>query len=161
VLPTRLNDPKTGMFIVIMQRSHERDLIGHILAKEFNGMRVCLPAEFEGGHPYVFLNPKWPVARKTDSSYGTDSGPKIGEAWHDFRREGESLWKNRFPEEVLKRWAGSMTSHAAQLQQRPTGARSIRSRRMSGSSRRPAVGFERELEIVVDGLALEHRGPLR
>ena len=33
VLPTRLNDPKTGMFVVIMQRSHERDLIGHILAK--------------------------------------------------------------------------------------------------------------------------------
>ena len=66
VLPTRLNDPKTGMFIVIMQRSHERDLIGHILAKEFNGMHVCLPAEFEGGHPYVFLNPKWPVPRKTD-----------------------------------------------------------------------------------------------
>ena len=40
------------MFIVIMQRSHERDLIGHILAQEFNGMHVCLPAEFEAGHPY-------------------------------------------------------------------------------------------------------------
>ena len=122
VLPTRLNDPKTGMFIVIMQRSHERDLIGHILAKEFNGMHVCLPAEFEAGHPYVFLNPKWPIGRKTDSSNGTDGGPKVSEPWRDFRREGESLWRNRFPEEVLKRWAGSMTSHAAagQLQQRPT-----------------------------------------
>jgi len=122
VLPTRLNDPKTGMFIVIMQRSHERDLIGHILAKEFNGIHVCLPAEFEGGHPYVFLNPKRPVPRKTDSSNGADGGPKLGEAWHDFRKEGESLWKSRFPEEVVKRWASSMTSHAAagQLQQRPT-----------------------------------------
>jgi predicted phage terminase large subunit-like protein len=122
VLPTRLNDPKTGMFIVIMQRSHERDLIGHILAKEFNGMHVCLPAEFEVNHPYVFLNPKWPVARMTDASNGTDGGPNISEPWRDFRREGESLWKNRFPDEVLKRWAGSMTSHAAagQLQQRPT-----------------------------------------
>ena len=122
VLPTRLNDPKIGMFIVIMQRSHERDLIGHILAKEFNGIHVCLPAEFEGGHPYVFLNPQWPVPRKTDSSKGTDGGPKIGNPWHDFRQEGESLWKSRFPKEVLKRWAGSMTSHAAagQLQQRPT-----------------------------------------
>ncbi len=122
VLPTRLNDPKTGMFIVIMQRSHERDLIGHILAKEFNGMHVCLPAEFEGGHPYVFLNPKWPVPRKTDSSNGTDGGPKPGEVWRDFRKEGETLWKSRFPEEVLKGWAASMTSHAAagQLQQRPS-----------------------------------------
>ena len=122
VLPTRLNDPKTGMFIVIMQRSHERDLIGHILAKEFNGMHVCLPAEFESAHPYVFLNPKWPVTRKTDCSNGTDGGPKIGEPWHDFRKEGEPLWQKRFPEKVLKDWAGSMTSHAAagQLQQRPT-----------------------------------------
>jgi hypothetical protein len=80
-----------------MQRSHERDLIGHILAKEFNGMHVCLPAEFEAGHPYVFLNPKWPVPRKTDSSNGADGGPKIGEAWRDFRQEGDSLWKSRFP----------------------------------------------------------------
>ena len=122
MLPTQLNDPKIGMFIVIMQRSHKRDLIGHILAKEFNGIHVCLPAEFEGGHPYVFLNPKWPVPRKTDSSKGADGGPKIGDPWHDFRQEGESLWKSRFPKEVLKRWAGSMTSHAAagQLQQRPT-----------------------------------------
>ena len=70
VLPTRLDDPKIGMFIVIMQRSHERDLIGHIMAKEFNGMHVCLPAEFERNHPYVFLNPKWPVPRRTDSSDG-------------------------------------------------------------------------------------------
>jgi predicted phage terminase large subunit-like protein len=122
VLPTRLNDPKTGMFILIMQRSHERDLIGHILAKEFNGIHVCLPAEFEHKHPYVFMNPKWPVPRKTDSSNGTDGGPKIDEAWHDFRKEGEPLWKSRFPDEVLKIWAGTMSSHAAagQLQQRPT-----------------------------------------
>ena len=55
VLQTRLNDPKTGIFIVMMQRSHERDLIGHILAKEFNGQHVCLPAEHERDHPYVFL----------------------------------------------------------------------------------------------------------
>jgi predicted phage terminase large subunit-like protein len=122
VLPTRLNDPKTGMFIVIMQRSHEHDLIGHILAKEFNGIHVCLPAEFEGRHPYVFLDPKWPVARKTDSSNGADGGPKLGEPWRDFRKEGDTLWKSRFPDDVLKQWAGRMTSHAAagQLQQRPT-----------------------------------------
>ena len=98
VLPTRLNDPKAGMFIIIMQRSHERDLIGNILAREFNGIHVCRPAEFEGGHPYVFRNPKWPVPRRTDSSYGTDGGPKIGEVWHDFRKEGETLWQSRFPE---------------------------------------------------------------
>jgi predicted phage terminase large subunit-like protein len=122
VLPTRLNDPKSGIFIVIMQRSHQRDLIGHILAKEFNGTHVCLPAEFEPHHPHVFRNPKWPVPRRTDSSHGTDGGPSLGEPWHDFRKQGEPLWKARFPAEVLKGWTSSLTSHAAagQLQQRPT-----------------------------------------
>ena len=83
---------------------------------------MCLPAEFEAGHPYVFLNPKWPVPRKSETSYGADSGPKIGEPWRDFREEGDPLWKSRFPKQTLKTWCGSMTSHAAagQLQQRPT-----------------------------------------
>jgi predicted phage terminase large subunit-like protein len=112
------------MFIVMMQRSHERDLIGHILAKEFNGMHVCLPAEHERNHPYVFLSakPGWEVPRKTDSSNGTDGGPKIGEPWHDFRQEGEPLWQSRFPKPVLDNWVRSMTGHsvAGQLQQRPT-----------------------------------------
>ncbi len=124
VLQTRLNDPKTGMFIVMMQRSHERDLIGHILAKEFNGLHVCLPAEHERDHPYVFLSakPEWEVSRKTDLSNGRDGGPKIGEPWRDFRQEGEPLWDSRFPKPVLNNWVKSMTSHAVagQLQQRPT-----------------------------------------
>ena len=122
VLQTRLNNPATGIFIVIMQRSHERDLVGHILAKEFNGMHVCLPAEFERDHPYVFLNPNWPVPRRTDSSNGSDGGPKIGQAWYDFRREGQPLWEARFSKEELKRQYTTLTSHAAagQLQQRPT-----------------------------------------
>jgi predicted phage terminase large subunit-like protein len=122
VLQTRLNNPQTGMFIVIMQRSHERDLVGHILAKEFNGMHVCLPAEFERDHPYVFLNPNFPVPRRTDSSNGSDGGPKLGEPWYDFRKEGEALWKSRFSKVELKRQCTHLTSHAAagQLQQRPT-----------------------------------------
>jgi predicted phage terminase large subunit-like protein len=122
VLQTRLNNPQTGMFIVIMQRSHERDLVGHILAKEFNGMHVCLPAEFERDHPHVFANPSWPVPRRTDSSGGTDGGLKIGQTWYDFRKPGEPLWKARFPKEELKRQHKTLTSHAAagQLQQRPT-----------------------------------------
>jgi predicted phage terminase large subunit-like protein len=124
VLPTRLNDPKTGMFIIMMQRTHERDLVGHILAKEFNGMHVCLPARFESEHPYVFLNakPGWEVKRNTDSSFGKDGGPKPGEVWRDFRSEDDPLWLERFPKPVLEQWAAPMTAHAAagQLQQRPT-----------------------------------------
>lgn len=124
VLQSRLNDSRTGIFIVIMQRSHERDLIGHILAKEFGGVHICLPAEFEAKHPYVFLKapPGFEVKRQTDTSNGTDGGPKIGEPWYDFRKEGDLLWPRRFPKETLEYKRKSMSGHAyaGQYQQRPT-----------------------------------------
>jgi uncharacterized protein (TIGR00645 family) len=88
------------------------------------GIHVCLPAEHERNHPYVFLEakPGWEVPRKTDSSNGTDGGPNIGEPWYDFRQEGDPLWPTRFPRQVLQQWTMSMTGHAVagQLQQRPT-----------------------------------------
>jgi predicted phage terminase large subunit-like protein len=47
-MSTRLNDPKTGAFIVIMQRLHENDLTGHILSKDVgNWTHLCLPMRFE------------------------------------------------------------------------------------------------------------------
>ena len=51
-MQTRLNDPKTGAFIIIMQRVHENDLTGHILGNEYNAWdHLCLPARYEVGHP--------------------------------------------------------------------------------------------------------------
>lgn len=119
-LNSRLDDAKHGIYIVAMQRSHERDLIGHILAKEFNGVYVCLPAEFERGHPYVFLDPRWPVERKTMLS--EHGGPALGTTWQDVRTEGQVLWEDRFPVEVLRERQKGMLSHtkAGQYQQRPT-----------------------------------------
>ena len=51
-MQTRLNDPKTGAFVLIMQRVHENDLTGHILGNEFNAWdHLCLPARYEKKHP--------------------------------------------------------------------------------------------------------------
>jgi predicted phage terminase large subunit-like protein len=45
-LRSRLNDPKVGMFIVIMQRLHENDLTGMLLKEDAdNWQHICLPAE--------------------------------------------------------------------------------------------------------------------
>ena len=45
-LRSRLNDPEVGVFIVVMQRLHENDLTGMLLAKEPNEWdHTCLPAE--------------------------------------------------------------------------------------------------------------------
>ena len=111
-LPSRLNDQEHGVFVVIMQRVHERDLSGHILANELGWTHLCLPAVYEPKHP---LPIRTTVKRKA-----------TGKTWTDPRQEGEVLWPEKFPLEALQRIAKdqSMTSHVAagQLQQRPTAA---------------------------------------
>jgi predicted phage terminase large subunit-like protein len=97
VMSTRLNDPKTGAKVIVMQRCHERDLSGHVL-EQGGYQHLCLPAEFDG--------------RRTVTSIG----------WSDPRRQqGELLWPARYgrPElDALKRALGSYGT-AGQLEQRP------------------------------------------
>ncbi len=99
-MSTRLNDPKTGARVVVMQRVHERDLSGHIL--EQGGYDyLCLPMEYE------------PTDRVT------------GIGWRDPRTEpGQLLAPDRFgPAEVAeaKIRLGSY-GYAGQMQQRPAPA---------------------------------------
>ena len=103
-MQTRLNDPKTGAFVVIQQRVNELDITGHILANELGDEwdHLMLPARYEIGHP-----------TPTRSSLGfTD--PRTA--------EGELLWPERFGEKEMSTLERSLGSYAAagQLQQRPS-----------------------------------------
>lgn len=97
-MSTRLNDPKTGAYIVIMQRLHENDLVGHVLAKEdaSDWTVLCLPARYESDHPRVYAGDP----RKVD---------------------GELLWPERMPEAELAKREIALGSYgaASQFQQRP------------------------------------------
>lgn len=100
-MSTRLNDPKAGVQVIIAQRLHEGDLIGHILERDKEHGEwetLCLPMEYEPEHPFV-----WPRDPRT--------------------KPGELLWPERFPRETvdsLKRQLGHKA--AGQLQQRPSPA---------------------------------------
>lgn len=99
-LSTRLNNPKTGAFVVIQQRLSEEDLTGHILEKDVGDWcHLMLPMRYESERSY----------------YNT-----IG--WCDWREEeGELLWPERFGErevDLLERQLGPWAA-AGQLQQRP------------------------------------------
>jgi predicted phage terminase large subunit-like protein len=119
-LPNRLNPEGPGAIIVIMQRTHARDLSGHIIANEFGAdlcdisewsphpwRHICLPARFEKDHPHPM---------RTDIYRGL-----TGKLWTDDRQEGEALWPKMFPLEELDRRAASMSEYAiaGQYQQRP------------------------------------------
>lgn len=99
-LSTRLNNPKTGAFVVIQQRLAENDLTGHILEKDVGEWtHLMLPMRFE-----------------EERSFYTNIG------WIDWREEeGELLWPERFGErevDMLERQLGPYGA-AGQLQQRP------------------------------------------
>jgi len=97
VIQTRLNNPKTGFIVLIMQRCHERDLTGHILSKELGYTHLCLPARYERNHPQA-----WPADPRSV--------------------DGELLWPSMYGETELLSLEKSMGTYAAagQLQQRPT-----------------------------------------
>ena len=99
-LSTRLNNAKTGAFVVIQQRLGEEDLTGHILSKDVGRWtHLCLPMRYEPERSFV---------------------TSIG--WEDPRKEaGELLWPERFGEaevDELEKKMGPWTA-AGQLQQRP------------------------------------------
>lgn len=99
-LSTRLNDPKTGAFIVVMQRLHQEDLSGHILDKaDGDWTHLCLPMEYD-------------PARHCVTSIG----------WEDPRtEEGELLCPERFGAAEVKALKARLGPAAAagQLQQTP------------------------------------------
>lgn len=100
-MSTRLNDARTGAYVVIQQRLSEEDLTGHILSKDMgNWTHLCLPMRFEKERSFI---------------------TSIG--WEDPRtEEGQLLWEERFGEKEVKELEGKLGGPwavAGQLQQRP------------------------------------------
>jgi len=97
VMTSRLNDQVTGAMIVIGQRVHEQDLIGHLI-ETGDWDYLCLPAEYES-------------TKKTYTSIG----------WEDPRKQdGDPLWPAKFPKKVLSYLKLTLQLHYyAQYQQRP------------------------------------------
>jgi predicted phage terminase large subunit-like protein len=100
-LSTRLNDPKTGAIILVMQRLHRQDLTGHLLER--------------GGWEHLMLPMSYDPIRHCTTGIG----------WSDPRTEaGELLMPDRFgPDEVedLSRALGPYSA-SGQLQQDPVPA---------------------------------------
>jgi hypothetical protein len=94
---TRLNDPETGVKIVVMQRLHERDLTGHLLERG-GWEHLCLPAGYAPSHQFA-----WPRDPRTEP--------------------GEVLWEKwGAPWLAEKKLELGSYGYAGQYQQRPAPA---------------------------------------
>lgn len=95
---TRRNDPEKTRQVVVMQRVHEDDLSGHLLAKKSGYVHLKLPTRYE---PTTYVGPT---------------------GWKDPRTvDGELLWPERFTEEVVKGIENDLQGYgfASKYQQRP------------------------------------------
>ena len=99
-LYSRLNDKKNGCIILVMQRLHQDDLVGHVLSLE-DWKLIRLPAIAEENETHVI-----------QTSYGTRQFQ---------RRAGEALHPEREPLEVLShlREAQGEYNFSGQYQQAP------------------------------------------
>ncbi len=97
-LPTRLNNPASSAIVICMQRLHEADISGLILARELGYEHLRLPME-------------WEAPRKATSIGFTDPRNQVGEL----------LFPQRFSRTVVDRDKKVMGPYAVagQFQQRP------------------------------------------
>lgn len=105
VLPTRINDPKTSATVVIQQRTHERDISGHILSHDLGYEHLMLPMEFD-------------PERKCHTSIGfVDPRKNDGDLLFPERFDVDYLEKDLKP--MLRSWGGTY-AESGQLQQLPS-----------------------------------------
>jgi predicted phage terminase large subunit-like protein len=108
VMSTRLNDPRTGAKVIVMQRVSDGDLSGHVL-KQGGYEHLCLPAEYE-------------PERRCATSVG----------WADPRTtQGELLWPQRIGAAEIADFKVRLgpLGYAGQFQQRPAPAGGARFKR--------------------------------
>src|SRR5215472_13168095 len=121
-LYSRQNDKRRGAIVIIMQRLHEDDLVGHVLAQEeWEVLRFPAIAETDEVHQIETI---WVPERFT-------------------RRRGEALHPDREPPETLDRIRRTMGEYnfAGQYQQSPAvGRRPGQGRMVQALSRERAAG---------------------
>lgn len=136
--PTRFDDQKNPVYVIIMQRLHMNDISGIVidkLADQQGWTHVCLPMEFEEKYrsyskvPSPFGEAE-PMRRVVDEDsplphYVPDPDGEMLYPQDPREEEHELLWPERFPRESIEelkiqfRSEGGSYAESAQLQQRP------------------------------------------
>jgi predicted phage terminase large subunit-like protein len=105
-MSTRFNNDRAAA-VIVMQRLHEEDLTGHLLEKG-GWHHLCLPAEYEPSHPFVYPErAELPSGKEIPGDPRTEEGELL---------DAERLGTKRLNE--LLRDLGSY-GYAGQMQQRP------------------------------------------
>ncbi len=103
---SRFIDSKAAA-VIVQQRLHERDLTGHLLAKDEGWHHLCLPAEWSPKHPFTY-----PAKATLPSGRVIDGDPRT--------EPGELLDPIRLSDEQLKGPRARPSVFAGQFMQLPS-----------------------------------------
>jgi predicted phage terminase large subunit-like protein len=127
-MPSRLNDRRTGAMIVVMQRVHEGDLSGHILAMDDEARKKNSLADYV----HICIPMCYVRCQHVNAWVGNEIKTFIGDEiddidnedifWVDKRtNEGDLLWPERYPASEVAKIEREMGDYAfaGQFQQTP------------------------------------------
>jgi len=153
-MPSRMNNRKTGAMIVVMQRVHEGDLSGHIIANKMGYTWICVPMSYV---PCKHVNAWVGEQIKTFIGDEIDDIDEDDIFWTDPRtEEGELLWPDRFPASEVYKLEKELGpyAYAGQYQQTPAprGGGIIREEWWQTFDKDAAKEFStEEIEFKADG----------
>jgi predicted phage terminase large subunit-like protein len=140
-MTTRFSDAGAAA-VIVMQRLHQTDLTGHLLAQDNNWHHLCLPAEYVSGHQFTY-----PAKVKLASGRVIGGDPRT--------EPGELLEPVRLGPQLLEERRRSMGAFAfsGQFQQQPApegGGMFKRHWWRSGPENGWKPGFHRYLDLGFD-----------
>jgi phage terminase large subunit-like protein len=133
-MSTRGNDPATVCKVITMQRLHERDLAGHVIAENLGYEHLVLPARYE---PKRYFFTRFDVVEAVERGEATTRDAIVMTVLQRMRpdlRDGpggsgrtedsQPLWPERYGDAELKILERELDAYgtAGQLQQRPAPA---------------------------------------
>ena len=143
-LSTRVNDPERTVFVIIMQRLHENDPAGHLLANEPDLTHLMLPMEFEPERRcyspiktslsgkavkarYLRSKQEWipkgkKPKKKEDEIEWRQAKLETVYPLDPRKKDGELFWPERFTRPRVDKFKQTLGTYGAagQLQQRPS-----------------------------------------
>lgn len=158
----RINDWETSAIVIVMQRLHERDLTGELLARDYGFIHLNIPMEYEPARacstPLQVPDPENPGKTKdwTDprSYEGELMDPvRVPEAAvENIKKSGDYMWAGQYQQRPAPREGGMFKVEELSLVEScPGGGRTVAGWDFAGSKRKKSPFTVRVLMTRVGG----------
>lgn len=158
----RTNDWETSAIVIVMQRLHENDLTGALLARDYGFIHLCIPMEFEEARRCTTALQVPDPDRPGQKKDWTDPRSYEGEimdpvrvppaAIADLKKSGEYMWNGQYQQRPAPREGGMFKVDLLGIVERaPAGGETCAGWDLAGSKRKKSPYTVRVLMTRVGG----------